>query len=193
MDKEELRILKMREADGLKSNDHEKPIGKCLPLLFFENCQSGVNNVFLTEAIREVGGWPETHLKAGYYWSIWLKMLAYGYNIDVITNVLYHQRFEQAIKSRPAMSFEIDQVNLGFIQQMVDKRPDFYYNNCIISEHRLLRYYLIGQNPVIYELNLIKGSTLYSIGVKLDDLARRNMLFKKLLMLSGAGIKKILN
>ena len=96
IDDEETKILdslKQRDVQFIPSQYFE-PIGPCLPVLFFENTQGDANSIYLTEAVRKVGGWPMARHCVNDR-ALFLKLTGEGYNMDVIPEVLYYYRLHK--------------------------------------------------------------------------------------------------
>jgi glycosyltransferase involved in cell wall biosynthesis/GT2 family glycosyltransferase len=175
-----------------------KPTGMCLPLLLFENTQGDANSIFLTSVLKSIGGWPDEKRKGFQDWSLWIKLLANGYEADVIRKVLYYYRIHGSNYIKSKKLFDVDQVNLEYIHELALKRPEFFFMNCYEGIHRLIRRPSIGlSNPAnandVQELEVLRKSTLYAVGKKMGHIAERSPKIKKTLELSGAFIKKVLS
>ncbi len=183
--------------------DRHMPIGPCLPLLFFENCQ-GYAGMFRNSALVSAGGWPPEK-GANVCWDIWLKLLAGGYDIDVVRKTLYD---EEGIAGRGGLT---GSDVTKYIRPLIEKRPKFFYTNCYTSLHRLIRCPEINPvaNPPAYltptfrnaagdpggddGMEAFKRSNLYTIGVRLGQLANRSYHIKRALGITGKGVKRLLN
>jgi glycosyltransferase involved in cell wall biosynthesis len=164
-DEDEEKVLAcLRNETKFEPRFYFKPIGPCLPALFFENTQGDANSIYLTEAIRAVGGWPE----AGFHdWGLWLRLIRAGYAIDVIPTILYYFRDRRDSVTKLTKRFEVDEANIRIIQSMIESRPELvsrYYR----SIHRLARFSSSLRNDVDRDLEskksnlpaLVEGATL---------------------------------
>jgi glycosyltransferase involved in cell wall biosynthesis len=193
---DEEKVLKLKRNNHKEKyipHHYYKPIGPCLPPLFFENVQGDANSIFSTDIIKSVGGWPEDR-KGFPDWGMWIKLLANSYNIDVIPKVLFYYRDHPESDAKTKKLFYIDNTNIQFARTIIENRPEFFSSNCYEDLHRLIRRPTADFNgiPAMQELSLIKKSTLYAMGVKLGDLAVRSPKFKSLLELTGKIAKKMI-
>lgn len=166
------------------------PIGPCLPLVFFHNVMGDANSIYLTDALKKVGGWPEE--RTGFHdWALFLKLLANGYKLDVIPQFLYYYRVNLNSDGKTKNLFYIDKNNIKYVELLIKNNPEhFSYLYKIL--HRLIRNeYIIrkGRNT-----NLIENkNALYFLGVKLGEISSRSQVAETFFNFSGKYLKKILN
>ena len=212
-DEEEiLKLIKHEKAD-FHSNYFYKPIGICLPLLFFQNTQGDANSIFRTDVLKSIGGWPEESCNCQ-DWRIWIKLLAYGYEVDVIRESLYYYRNRPDADSKMLSLYDVDNANVDYIKLLIEKRPEFYVKYCYNGLHRLrlagqaegaaqaeqefnaikhrlkLEVQAAGAAQVEQELNVIKQSALFSVGVKLGNIAEKHPIIKNAFNRSGNIVKR---
>ena len=184
------------------------PIGPCLPNLFFSNTVGDANSIFSTKIVKAVGGWPDD--RRGFQdWAMWLKLIAYGYNIDVIPKFLYYYRDEPGSDAKNKVLLWVDETNIEYIKILIRNRPEIFNSYCYESLHRLVRYsyaqdWMINPGPsskevdgaerssAIRDLNIIKSSTLYALGLRLGNVASRSKTMDKFFKFSGNYLKRIL-
>ena len=192
-------ILQIEERKGTEKfipHKYYKPIGPIIPLLFFENVQGDANSIFVTEVVKSVGGWPEG-MKGFSDWIMWIKLLANGYNIDVIPKVLYYYRDYQESDAKTKKLFNIDESNLHFIQKLIENNPK-YFAKSYRNLHRVLRgnYNLHNTNSInqeLQELQEVKKSASYILGSWSGKLAQKSVVLQRLLELSRKIIKKTMD
>jgi len=135
------------EENNLRQNLHQgtlftprscyTPVGLCLPNLFLYNVAGDASSIYLTRALREIGGWPRDD-RVPQDWLLWLKFVETGRRMDVIPDVLYYYRLRENSASKQR---DLIQVNLGLIsaiQRIIREQPERFcgsYSNI----HRLLR------------------------------------------------------
>ena len=189
-----LKTLTNKRNEKYIPHFYYKPIGLCLPVLFFENTQGDANSIFLTDVVKSIGGWPEGSFQD---WGMWIKLLANGHNMDVIPTVLFYYRDRPESDLKTKNRFYVDNANIPFIRSIIENRPEFFSSNCYESLHRLIRYSIadsnlaMQDNLAIQELNVIKNSALYAVGVKLGDLAVKLPMFKRSLEFAGKTVNKL--
>ena len=189
-DEEEiLKLIKNEKAD-FHPNYYYKPIGTCLPLLFFYNTQGDANSIFRTDVIKSIGGWPDESCNCQ-DWRIWIKLLAYGYEVDVIREYLLYYRDRPNADRKIQSIYDVDNANVDYIKLLIEKRPEFYEKYCYTGLHRLERVVQTERAvQVEQELEVIKQSTLYSVGVKLGNIAAKHPIIKKTFIISGNLVKR---
>jgi glycosyltransferase involved in cell wall biosynthesis len=189
-----LKTLTNKRNEKYIPHFYYKPIGLCLPLLFFENTAGDANSIFLTDVAKSIGGWPEGSFQD---WGMWIKLLANGHNMDVIPTVLFYYRDRPESDLKTKNRFYVDNANIPFIRSIIENIPEFFSSNCYESLHRLIRYSIadsnlaMQDNLAIQELNVIKNSALYAVGVKLGDLAAKLPLLNRSLEFIGKTVNKI--
>ena len=189
-----LKTLTNKRNEKYIPHFYYKPIGLCLPLLFFENTAGDANSIFLTDVVKSIGGWPEGSFQD---WGMWIKLLANGHNMDVIPKVLFYYRDRPESDLKTKNRFYVDNANIPFIRSIIENRPEFFSSNCYESLHRLIRYSLadsnlaMQDNLAMQELNVIKNSALYAVGVKLGDFAAKLPMLKRSLEIIGKTVNKI--
>jgi glycosyltransferase involved in cell wall biosynthesis len=189
-----LKTLTNKQNDKYIPHYYYKPIGVCLPVLFFENTAGDANSIFLTDVVKSIGGWPEGSFQD---WGMWIKLLANGHNMDVIPKVLFYYRDRPESDLKIKNRFYVDNANIPFIRSIIENRPEFFSSNCYESLHRLIRYSIadsnlaMRDNLAMQELNVIKNSALYAVGVKLGDFAAKLPLLNRSLEFAGKRVIKI--
>jgi hypothetical protein len=105
--------------------------------MFFENTQGDANSIYLTSAVKAVGGWPEDD-RALYDWGLWLKLIGSGYRTDVIPKVLYYYRWRSESDTAVKSVFEVEESNIKAVQNIVEKSPKLFSRH-YRALHRLVR------------------------------------------------------
>lgn len=190
LDNDEKYVLKSiySNTECFKPHFYYKPIGPCLPALFFENTQGDANSIFKTDVVKSIGGWPEE--REGFPdWGLWIKLLLYGYVIGVIPNVLFYYRDYPQSDAKTKNLYNINKVNLELIKIMIRNRPEWFSECCYEYLHRLITNPGVG--PEKQELMLIKNSALYAIGKNLGGLANAHPAVKMFFEKSSHIIKKV--
>lgn len=207
-DNDECKILEAMH-NGIHARDISNkcmitPVGPCLPCIFFENTIGDANSIYLTKVVKQLGGWPDD--KLGFQdWAMWIKMIANGFAIDVIPKFLYYYRDRQLSDAKSKKLINVDNNNLKFVRIFIQNNPDYFYQSCYESLQRLIRLnYPYGSNvdyrpkdfseldSAKQELQVIKSSALYAVGVKLGNLSKRSIMIKKFFELAGKFAKNIL-
>lgn len=187
-----LRTLKDTTA-AYKPRFFYKPIGPCLPILFFENCQGDANSIFLTGVMKSIGGWLDEARKGTHDWGTWLKLISKGYDVDVVRKALFYYRVRPNSSLGSKRLFNKDKFNYEQIRVLINERPDFFYRYCFEGMHRLVRRTSFTRRSISEdELLQIKSSTLFMVGKTLGDMAKKSPAIKKVLEVSGESIKKAL-
>ncbi|GEM_PF-5566137 len=162
-----------------------RPLGPCMPSLFFENAQGDANSIFLSKALRSIGGWPEDN-KGPQDWGLWLKLLANGFEMDVIPKYLYYYRDRLNSECKKLDIHHADEANINIIISIIRNRPEYFSRYCYGDMHRLMRSIITDSNrqqnessAAFDELNSIKEGALYVVGIKLGNMAARSKILKK--------------
>lgn len=153
-----------------------EPIGPCIPALLFENTQGDATSIYLTEAVRAVGGWPENKSSPQDY-GLFLKLAAAGYTLDVIPEVLYYYRLHEGNWSNELKSRR-SSAKLDLIESIVQNYPDLLTHN-YRSLHRL-----------VVSSQTEPKSALYLLNFRLSELAVKSPKLRRLLELSGKILRK---
>jgi hypothetical protein len=110
--------------------------------------------------------------------------------------------------------YDVDNANVDYIKLLIEKRPEFYVKYCYNGLHRLrlagqaegaaqaeqefnaikhrlkLEVQAAGAAQVEQELNVIKQSALFSVGVKLGNIAEKHPIIKNAFNRSGNIVKR---
>ena len=153
-----------------------EPIGPCLPALLFENTQGDANSVYLTEAVRTVGGWPESKNCPQDY-GLSLKLAGAGYTLDVIPEVLYYYRVHEGNWTK---KLEINRSKglLDLIESIVQNHPELVTHN-YRSLHKLT---VASQTEPKF--------ALYLLNSRLAELTAKSPKLRRLLEFSGKVLRK---
>jgi glycosyltransferase involved in cell wall biosynthesis len=150
-------------------------IGPCLPALLFENTQGDTNSIYLTEAVRTVGGWSESK-NCQHDYELFLKLVGAGYTLDVIPEVLYYYRVHEGNRSRDLK--DVGHSNPTLVESIVQSRPELITRN-YQSLHKLA---VASQTE--------PKSALYLLNVRLAELTAKSPRLRRLLEFSGNIIRK---
>jgi ribosomal protein L7Ae-like RNA K-turn-binding protein len=177
-----------------------KPIGPCLPVLFFQNTAGDANSIYVTDALRKVGGWPEG--KGHSDWGLWLKLLGGGYLVDVIPQILYYYRARPDSGTSQVTSFGVNESLIQIIQEMITARPELLSDQwrslhqlvrrLAVVDAELERYKKTALNRLAVvdaELERYKKTAPYALDRKFAELAHKSEKLTKLLVLSGRVIR----
>jgi glycosyltransferase involved in cell wall biosynthesis len=175
-----------------------RPLGPCLPSLFFENAQGDANSIFLSEALRSIGGWPEDN-RGAQDWELWLKLLANGFEMDVIPKYLYYYRDRLNSECKKLDVYHVDEADINIISSIIKNRPEYFSRYCYGDMHRLMRSFIIdssrlqNENLAAFdELNSIKEGALYVLGKRLGSMAARSRNLEKIFQFMGYILKELL-
>jgi glycosyltransferase involved in cell wall biosynthesis len=155
-----------------------EPIGPCLPTLLFENTQGDANSIYLTEAVRTVGGWPESKYCPEDY-GIFLKLAGAGYTLDVIPEVLYYFRVHEGnlstqLKKNPRSS----NAKLDLIENIVQSHPEL-----------ITRHYR-GLHKLTVQSQTEPRSALSVLNSTLAEFSAKSPELRRLLEFSGKILRK---
>jgi len=194
-DEDEARVLEALDESvyrpGYRPFYYFTPMGPCLPALFFNNIQGDANSIFLTDVVRSLGGWPEEKRKGFQDWSMWIKMLANGHKVDVVATVLYYYRYHTNNYFKSKTVYDSDEVNFEYIRELIKKRPEYFYDQCYPLLHRAIRdSERLRAQPAP---SVDKDNVLLRIGGVLDGIAMASPLAYKILKISGAAVRRIIN
>lgn len=128
-----------------------KPTGAVPIVLFFENTQGDANSIFLTDVVKMIGGWP-TETNGVHDWSMWIKLLANGYNVDVIPKTLFYYRNRQESTYKTKRQFHVDESNIKYVRKLIENRSE-YFSYGYESLHRLIRHPADPQFGELYDLH----------------------------------------
>jgi glycosyltransferase involved in cell wall biosynthesis len=169
-----------------------RPLGPCLPSLFFENAQGDANSIFLSEALRSIGGWPEDN-RGPQDWELWLKLLANGFEMDVIPKYLYYYRNRLNSDSANLNFYYVDEANIEIIKSFIKNRPDYFSRYCYGELHQLMRSIIADTNRWQNEKEAaLSEGALYVLGVRLGDLAAKSRNLERIFQFMGGILKKLL-
>ena len=150
-----------------------EPIGPCLPALLFENTQGDANSIYVTEAVKTVGGWPENRNCPQDY-GLFLKLAGAGYTLDVIPEVLYYFRVHDGNWSKELRkNSRTSNAKLDLIEGIVQSHPELIIRN-YRTLHRLAIASQTGSKSALYLLNL-----------RLAELSAKSPELRRLLEFSG--------
>jgi O-antigen biosynthesis protein len=154
LDKDEKQVTECLSAskEYTSGTYYYKPLGPCLPILFFENCAGDANSIYSTLALKAIGGWPETR-EGVQDWGLWIKLLANGYVLDVVPEVLFYYRQHNVSELKTKTQFGLDKANMGLIRSLILKNANLFTTSCYEGLHKLVR-----------------GSNTQSKDVKIKDL-----------------------
>jgi O-antigen biosynthesis protein len=135
---DEPAVLKSLLGPGeFSASVYYKPLGPCLPNLFFQNVQGDTNSIYLVEAIKAVGGWSEK--RQGHQdWALWLNLVAHGYEIDVIPRILFYYRVHPGMETWKQKIIDADETNFEYLRSFIEKNPENFYK-AYTAVHRLVR------------------------------------------------------
>jgi len=155
-----------------------EPIGPCLPALLFENTQGDANSIYLTEAVRKVGGWPESKYCPNDS-GLFLKLVGARYSLDVIPEVLFYYRVHEGSSSKEIMKNppRIFDAKLDLIESIVLTHPEL-----ITHHYRSLHKLAVAQTD--------PKSALYLLNSRLTELAAKSPKLRRLLEFCGNILRK---
>ncbi|MGH9921274.1 MAG: glycosyltransferase [Nitrososphaerales archaeon] len=145
----------LREIEGnynYTPTYYYKPTGTVPIVLFFENTQGDANSIFLTDVVKMIGGWP-TETNGVHDWSMWIKLLANGHNVDVIPKLLFYYRNRQESTYKTKKQFYIDESNIKYVRKLIENRAE-YFSYSYESLHRLIRHPTDPQFGELYDLHV---------------------------------------
>lgn len=189
-DEDEATIMNhiIMSNDGIpkiSNNSLFSSIGPCIPLIFTENIMGDSNAIYVTEIVKKVGGWP--YSKSGYRdWTMRVKLLAYGYHMDVLPEVLFYSRQGPEDEKAKLNLLYVDDVNINYIKKFLKMYPETY-SQYYWNIHRLMRCPRQERRKTGDE-----KSPLILIGKRLGEFADRNPAWKKIFTVSGNFLRKIL-
>ncbi len=172
-----LDSLKQQTSIQFTPPRYFEPIGPCLPALLFENTQGDANSIYLTEAVRTVGGWPEGKYCAQDY-GIFLKLAGAGYTLDVIPEVLYYYRVHEGNWSKQLRSPRGKNATLDLIESIVQGHPEL-----ITRHYRSLHKLAVASQTE-------PKSALYLLNSRLAELTAKSPKLRTLLEFSGKILRK---
>ena len=173
-----LDSLKPQMSAQFTSPKYFEPLGPCLPALLFENTQGDANSIYLTEAVRTVGGWPESKYCPPDY-GLFLKLVGAGYTLDVIPEVLYYFRtHEENLSTQLKKNPRASNVKLELIESIVQSHPE------LITRHyrSLHKLAVSSQTEPKFALNLLNA--------RLAEVAAKSPKLRRLLEFSGKILRK---
>ncbi len=150
-----------------------EPIGPCLPALLLENTQGDANSIYVTEAVRTVGGWPENKNCPQDY-GLFLKLAGAGYTLDVIPEVLYYFRVHEGNWSKELRkSPRTSNAKLDLIESIVQSHPEL-----IIRNYRTLHRLAVASQTE-------SKSALYLLNLRIAELSAKSPELRRILEFSG--------
>jgi glycosyltransferase involved in cell wall biosynthesis len=140
-DEDEPRLLASLSKDRgatFVPRSYYRPVGPCLPNLYLKNVQGDATSIYLTKALKEIGGWPNDN-RGHPDWLLWLRLVETGHQIDTIPEVLYYYRIRPDSLARfNRRILKADQAQISIIQGIIMNRTEVF-SKSYPSIHRLLR------------------------------------------------------
>lgn len=179
--------LSQHEAVSFVPRSAFRPLGPCLPNLFFENVQGDGSGIYLTKVLKTIGGWVEDN-RGHTDWLMWLRLIETGHWIDVIPEILYYYRVRPDSASRINRPLiEVDQGQVPIIQGIIRNRSGVM-SACYPSMHRLLRQPASGLASEQFKM-----AALYLLNERLGQLSVKHAMFRRFLESTGRLIRLVLS
>jgi O-antigen biosynthesis protein len=160
-DSDERQVMDcLKLSKEYRSGSYYRPLGPCLPVLFFENCAGCANSIFSNEILKNIGGWPEA--KEGLQdWGLWLKLALNGYTVDIVPEVLYYYRNHQVSEIKSKTFFGVDKANYEIIKQYIENNSHLFFSSYFEELHKLIRGANIIKQAEIMNIQLKDSRIIY--------------------------------